>query len=220
MAARNARASRRRRARNPRNSERATHTTSGPSHNNTHTTNHEAVPNEPIEEDDLCPICQLLLYRPVKTHCNHALCESCMAHWADVSVTSQMPIVDVDEEPADFNAVSGVEARCPMCRTLTSASLDSPRAEQLATKYPRAWQNRHVEEQADRGKGTSGGEIQTITVYIGNRHVLTQDAEDDNVHEWTFFVKPSRTDIVEEVQIFLVCPPQPRLSSSKSCPCR
>lgn len=32
---------------------------------------------EKIHEDHLCPICQLLLFRPVTTICNHTLCESC-----------------------------------------------------------------------------------------------------------------------------------------------
>ena len=162
----------------------------------------ERSDNEIVDEDDLCPICQLLLYRPVVTRCNHAMCESCMAHWADVSVTSQMTIVDVDEEATDFNPVSGVEARCPMCRTATTANLDTRRAERLATRYPLTWGERQSEEEVD--SNVCGEEIQTITVYIGNRHILAKDREDANVHEWTFFVRPNRTDIIEEVQILLV----------------
>lgn len=162
------------------------------------------VADETISEDDLCPICQLLLHRPVVTRCNHALCESCMAHWADVSITSQMTIVDVDEEPVEFNPVSGVEAKCPMCRTQTSATLDLARSQQLASKYPTAWREREAEEEADSNNNGGEGTIQTLTVYIGNRHQLVRDAEDANKHDWTFFVKPSRTDIVEEVQILLV----------------
>ncbi|RMY56397.1 hypothetical protein D0865_03671 [Hortaea werneckii] len=156
---------------------------------------------EQIDADDQCPICHLLLYRPVVTQCNHAMCESCMAHWADVSVTSQMKIVDVDEEPSEFNPVSGVEAKCPMCRTATSASLNEARSEQLRVRYPSIWEERRVEEEGDLSRNAA--EIQTITVYIGNRHTLVRDAEDANVHEWTFFVRPSRTDIIEEVQILL-----------------
>lgn len=158
---------------------------------------------EQVDADDQCPICHLLLYRPVVTHCNHTMCESCMAHWADVSVTSQMKIVDVDEEPNEFNPVSGVEAKCPMCRTATSASLDEARSERLRARYPEMWKERKVEEEGDLSRNAT--EIQTITVYIGNRHALVRDVEDANVHEWTFFVRPSRTDIIEEVQILLVC---------------
>ena len=176
---------------------------------NTSTLNAGEV-HEDIAEDDLCPICQLLLYRPVLTSCNHALCESCMAHWADVSVSSQLTIVDVDEEPVEFNPVSGLEAKCPMCRTQTAATLDAARSEQLASKYPSTWLERAAEE-GIAGEGQGGdGVIQTFTVYVGNRHQLVQDSEDANVHEWTFFVKTSRTDIIEEVQILLVSPPQSR----------
>ena len=34
---------------------------------------------ENVDEDDLCPVCQLLLLKPVTTTCNHTLCESCTA---------------------------------------------------------------------------------------------------------------------------------------------
>ncbi|KAK4506567.1 hypothetical protein PRZ48_000299 [Zasmidium cellare] len=151
-----------------------------------------------VEEDDLCPICRLLLYNPVTTSCNHTLCASCMAHWADVSLSQQMTIVDVDEEPVPFNPVSELEARCPMCRTQTTATTDAVRTEALKAKYPALWAERETEEE---GEGEMGG-IQTLTVYVGNRHKMVE-SEDANQHEWAFFVKPSRTDIVEEVQFLL-----------------
>ncbi|KAK5119342.1 hypothetical protein LTR85_007698 [Meristemomyces frigidus] len=114
-----------------------------------------------------------------------------------------MTIVDVDEEPADFNPVSGVEAKCPMCRTQTSATIDRARSDLLASKYPTTWQEREADERRDSNGNGGEGTIQTFTCYIGNRHQLVDEREDANVHEWTFFVKPSRTDIVEEVQILL-----------------
>lgn len=156
-----------------------------------------------IDEDDLCPICQLLLCDPVKTTCNHILCKSCMATWADVSVAAPMTIVRVDEQPRDFDAATGLEARCPMCRTQTSATLDETRAETLRTTYPAAYVERKAEEHQANEAGES---VETITVYIGNTHRLPdirQYGEDAETHEWTFFVRPSRTDIIEEVQIFL-----------------
>ncbi|KAK5136868.1 hypothetical protein LTR08_001790 [Meristemomyces frigidus] len=126
-----------------------------------------------------------------------------MAHWADVSISSQMTTVDVDEEPVDFTPVSGLEAKCPMCRTQTEATLDLARSEQLASQYPMTWREREAEER-EHGNGHHGdGVIQTFTLYVGNRHQLVLNSEDVNVHEWTFFVKPSRTDIIEEVQILL-----------------
>ena len=163
--------------------------------------NEDGNHGEKVADDDLCPVCQLLLYQPVTTHCNHTLCEFCMATWADVSVTAQMQIVDVDEEVVPFNPVSGLEARCPMCRTQTTAALDHARALNLTKKYPYTYTERKDEEDASRASG-EGGEIQTLTLSIGNRHHLVPN-ESANTHEWTFFVRPSRTDIIEEVHIHL-----------------
>ncbi|KAM0699744.1 hypothetical protein Q7P36_000747 [Cladosporium allicinum] len=159
---------------------------------------------EDIDEDDLCPICQLLLHEPVTTTCKHTLCNFCMATWASTSLAAPMTIVDVDEEPRPFDPVS-VEARCPMCRTLTSAVADGPRAEDLRTKYPLLCRQRDLEAAAENGTESSAS-LQTLTVYIGNRHTLVPAKANDlaeNQHEWTFFVRPSRTDIIQEVHIHL-----------------
>ena len=163
---------------------------------------------EDVDDDDLCPICQLLLHEPVTTTCKHTLCNFCMATWASTSLAAPMTIVDVDEEPRPFDAVS-VEARCPMCRTLTSAIADGPRAELLRTKYPRLCAQRDLESTAENGgpdSSSSSASLQTLTVYIGNRHALVPSQANDlaeNQHEWTFFVRPSRTDIIEEIHIHL-----------------
>jgi len=159
---------------------------------------------EDIDEDDLCPICQLLLHEPVTTTCKHTLCNFCMATWASTSLAAPMTIVDVDEQPVHFDPVS-VEARCPMCRTLTSAVADGPRAEDLRTKYPLLCRQRDLEAAAEQGPDSSAS-LQTLTVYIGNRHSVVPARANDlaqNQHEWTFFVRPSRTDIIEEVHVHL-----------------
>lgn len=154
-------------------------------------------------EDDLCPICQLLLCNPVTTRCRHTMCKSCMATWADVSLAAPMTIVAVTEQARDFDAATGLEANCPMCRTRTSAALDEDRAHALRSQYPQLYSEREAEEAQDELEGES---VQTITVYIGNEH---RDVDPDpeglaaNKHEWTFFVRPSRTDIVEEIHIHL-----------------
>jgi hypothetical protein len=163
----------------------------------------ESTDPDPISEDDICPVCHLLLFKPVKTRCSHLLCSSCMAHWADVSVTSQMTIVSLDDQPSSFDPIQ-IEANCPMCRTRTTASLDTQLEEDLKTRYPVKYTEREVEERAPE----DGGEevpVETLTLYIGNEHrmVLPQGG-DANRHEWTFFVRPSRTDIIEEVQLLLV----------------
>lgn len=168
-----------------------------------HPAHSEASLEDTIQDDDLCPICHLLLYRPVTTKCKHTLCESCMAHWADVSVISQMTIVSLDEQPEMF-AASEVEAKCPMCRTQTSASLNPTLVERLKSKYPQAYEERKQEEESNEADG-HGGSVQTLTLYIGNEHQLIRpEVGSSNMHNWTFFVKPSRTDIVEEIQILLV----------------
>lgn len=160
---------------------------------------------EDVDEDDLCPICQLLLHDPVTTTCRHTMCNFCMATWAATTLAAPMTIVDVDEEPVPFDPISDVQARCPMCRTLTSAAPDGARKSDLATKYPSTTAERQAEAESEQ-TGESGEGIQTMTVYIGNRHQQVPPQEGglrQNQHEWTFFVKPSRTDIVEEVHIFL-----------------
>src|SRR4051794_8376802 len=118
---------------------------------------------EEVTDDDLCPICHLLLYKPVTTRCNHTLCASCMAHWADVSVVSQMTVVSLDEQPETFSA-SEVEAKCPMCRTQTSASHNPKMDSELRIRYPRTYEERRAEEDETRPDGSSS--IETLTVYI------------------------------------------------------
>ena len=66
---------------------------------------------EELDEDDCCGICTLLLYKPVRTGCNHTLCRSCMSRWGDVSLTAPMTIVSVDEQARDFDAATGLEAK-------------------------------------------------------------------------------------------------------------
>jgi hypothetical protein len=175
-------------------------TVSDPISNGNATTNKQ---HEEIADDDLCPVCRLLLCNPVQTGCRHTLCKSCMATWADVSATKPLTIVSIDEQPHDdLDAVTGLEARCPMCRTQTIASLDEERIATLRSNYPIVYSEREAEEINDEDGHES---VQTITLHIGNTHhwVTPEHKDISNVHQWTFFLKPSRTDIIEEVQIFL-----------------
>lgn len=160
-------------------------------------------PDIHIDQDDICPICQLLLYRPVKTRCNHTLCESCMAHWADVSITTQMTTVGLDDR-AVLLLPNEIETKCPMCRTLTTATFDSVRESNLAARYPLTYEERKIEDRtAEDDDSTSRTE--TLTVYIGNEHSMVRTEDDNNnKHQWNFFIRPSRSDLFEEVQIFLV----------------
>lgn len=74
----------------------------------------------------------------------------------------------------DVDPVSELEARCPMCRTMTSASEDVRRAEELKARYPKMWAERELEAQEDEALQGETDAIQTITVYIGNRHELAR----------------------------------------------
>lgn len=161
-------------------------------------------PDIDIDDDDICPICQLLLYRPVRTRCNHTLCESCMAHWADVSITTQMTTVGLDDR-AVLLLPNEIETKCPMCRTLTTANLDPGRESKLQEQYPTVYQERENEHRMIVDDD-SASRIETLTVYIGNEHSLVRPPDNStNKHQWKFFVRPSRSDLLEEVQIFLVC---------------
>ncbi|KAG9638566.1 hypothetical protein KCU95_g6071, partial [Aureobasidium melanogenum] len=158
--------------------------------------------DEEVDDEDLCPVCHLLLYNPVTTRCNHTLCATCMAHWADVSMTSQMTILAPSSSPQIF-AGEDTEARCAMCRTPTSATPNPTLASQLAQKYPFAYQSREAEETTE--EDPNAGRIETLTLCIGNSHKLISPAPESshNMHQWTFFVRPSRTDIISSVEIQL-----------------
>lgn len=157
---------------------------------------------EIIDEDDICQICQLLLLRPVRTTCQHIFCEACFSHWADVSINQMTMGLDIDE-PVVL-PLNQIEARCPMCRSATVAEVDAARVEELETRYPNSYETR-VQEFSDTIEDEEGSIIEQLVVYIGNEHKMKRsESEDDrNVHEWRFFVRASRTDIIEEIQVFL-----------------
>ncbi|CAO2653770.1 Nn.00g031810.m01.CDS01 [Neocucurbitaria sp. VM-36] len=165
------------------------------------------APLEDVAHDDLCPICQLLLFAPVRTQCNHLLCASCMAQWADVSSTNriQHAFLDVNIDDFDPNYVPSfdLETNCPMCRTRTTASSDDALATQLEQKYPTTYAERRVEDEVDRGSRLGEDGVEGVMILIGNKHRLVRGSEDDNEHDWTFFVRTSRPDIVKEVRVDL-----------------
>lgn len=177
--------------------------------------------DEVIDEDDNCPICQLLLYDPVcTTLCGHALCGFCMATWASVSLdaisSANVPIVDVDDVDTGTTTRQTPETKCPMCRTLTSTSPDPSREAALRTKYPQAYTAREAEVRAEqllsaRALAATNSGAQVVTIAIGNRHVLvplSPGGLQENQHEWTFFVRLSRAvhdnnNVIEEVHVHL-----------------
>ncbi|KAF2629047.1 hypothetical protein BU25DRAFT_490168 [Macroventuria anomochaeta] len=148
--------------------------------------------SEDIAHDDICPICQLLLFTPVRTRCNHLLCASCMAQWADASTTNQIEHSSWDVDLADFDPnydpIYDLEANCPMCRTHIIASPDHTLAKQLEV-------------------GQNG--VEGVMILIGNKHRLIRGGDDANQHDWTFFVRTSRSELIEEVRVKLHPPFRP-----------
>ncbi|KAK6538943.1 hypothetical protein TWF694_010493 [Orbilia ellipsospora] len=160
-----------------------------------------------IPHDDLCPICRHLLHRPVITQCSHTLCEPCMAEWADVSVTSQMtPIPLTSPESADFNMLA-ISAKCPMCRTLTSAQRSEEVEERVKSRYPEIYAQR--EEEYTRDESLKDVSIVSLVVYVGNTAKLVEGSGsgERKFYDWEFFVTVSDTSVVNEVEILLVSQP-------------
>ena len=160
-------------------------------------------PEEIVDPDDICPICHLLIYKPVRMRCNHTMYESCMARWADVSISAQMTTVGLDDEATIF-LPHEIETRCPMCRTLTSSLPDQARETKLQQAYPPSYQAREAELRGNE-EDDMRSTVETLTVYVGNEHNEIRAVEgSNNKHQWKFFVRPSRLDLIEEIQVLLV----------------
>lgn len=131
-----------------------------------------------------------------------------MAQWADASTTNQIEHSSWDVELAEFNPnydpTYDLEANCPMCRTHTTASPDHTLAGLLEQKYPTTYAERRVEEEVDRGSRVGVAGVEGVMILIGNKHKLIRGGEDANQHDWTFFVRTSRPELVEEVRVELV----------------
>ncbi|PVH91848.1 hypothetical protein DM02DRAFT_311846 [Periconia macrospinosa] len=169
-------------------------------------------PSETVSDDDLCPICHLLLFSPVRTHCSHTLCASCMAQWASTSsltnIIHSSTDISLRHFDATYDAAYDLTASCPMCRTYTSAAPDPTLALTLSQKYPATYSSRQVEEDIARGLRAAANGVEGIMILIGNRHRLENSAggrQDEmmNQHDWTFFTRFSRTDIIKEVRVNL-----------------
>ncbi|KAK3201537.1 hypothetical protein GRF29_185g1265813 [Pseudopithomyces chartarum] len=153
--------------------------------------------HELISEDDLCPICHLLLFSPVKTSCAHLLCQTCMSHWATASTTTTPSLyhpsfsassLDLDLRAFDpsYDLASSLEAHCPMCRTPTIALPHPSLAAALETKYPLTYAQRRAEDAQNNDAAASDSE--TVVILLGNRHaVVGGDDNTANKHDWTFF---------------------------------
>lgn len=130
-----------------------------------------------------------------------------MASWADVSSTNRIEHSSLDVNLADFDPnydpSYDLEAACPMCRTQTRAIVDEKLAERLQQKYPATYEERRVEEEIESGSRVGQDGIEGVMILIGNKHRLVRGADDANQHDWTFFVRTSRPDLVKQVRIEL-----------------
>ncbi|CAI6230724.1 unnamed protein product [Periconia digitata] len=161
------------------------------------------APTETIADDDLCPICHLLILSPVLTQCAHILCASCMAQWADTS-TSTTPLTATPLLDLTATYTPSLSASCPMCRTQTTAHPSPTLAATLAQKYPTTYALRAAEEEQDilaQRSNETGAE--SIVLLIGNKHRIERRSDDGNTHDWTFFVRVSRPEMVKEVRVYL-----------------
>lgn len=130
------------------------------------------------------------------------------AQWSDASKTNQIEHSSLDVNLADFDPTYDPsydleDFKCPMCRTSTTASLDKKLAKRLKATYPKTYEERQEEEEIDRGSRESQDGMFGVMILIGNKHRLCRSPEGPNQHDWTFFVRISRRDLVKEVHINL-----------------
>lgn len=99
-----------------------------------------------------------------------------------------------------------------MCRSNTDAIPDLRFEAELKRKYGALYATR-VAEEADARRQEDESGVEPIAIVIGNEHRYhrPEDPESHNVHAWTFYVRPDRPEMVEEVQVFLYVEPNPML---------
>ncbi|KAJ4354204.1 uncharacterized protein N0V89_005938 [Didymosphaeria variabile] len=130
-----------------------------------------------------------------------------MAQWADASQTVPMHPSSLDMDMRDFDPeydpTYDLEARCPMCRTPTTAQADLALTQSLEAKYPNSYAERRAEEVTARATTNSEG-VENVVILIGNRHKLVGVGDEPgNKHDWTFFVRLSRPELVSHVKVNL-----------------
>lgn len=129
-----------------------------------------------------------------------------MATWATASTTIPLhPSLDMDISAYDttYDPASTLEARCPMCRTPTVAHPDPNLAQTLEQKYPVTYAERRAEDEAAMETRDPDG-VEPMTILIGNHHKLVQGAAGSvNKHDWTFFVRVSKPDLISHVRVNL-----------------
>ena len=131
-----------------------------------------------------------------------------MAQWADAStLTTIIPSpLDLNLSAFDphYDPTPDLEVGCPMCRTLTTGVLDMDLVAALEERYPDTYKERREEEMEAKGERIGEDGVEGLMILIGNRHRLERGVDEGpNKHDWTFFVRISRPDIVKEVRVNL-----------------
>lgn len=163
---------------------------------------HEAIAYD--DADDDCVICYATLYRPVKTECRHRACEGCMLHWALAAMDG---CAEHAELPSNLT-VDGINFRCPTCRTYTTATFDAELNGKLQTRYPEEYATRAAEQQEPEDNQEDEYATRTMLVMLGNSHRKVEPTISPYTgrmrhHEWTFFLKSSQSELIEQVQVIL-----------------
>ncbi|KAK5051939.1 hypothetical protein LTR84_002742 [Exophiala bonariae] len=172
------------------------------------------APTTPLKLIENCPICRRPLQTPIGTNCGHIFCQTCI-DWADISIVSSELIdvpLDYNEFPTTDNRRNDRQVLCPLCGTETNLSLRSDLQRTLQVKYLWDYKSRlDITPTAEASSGHSKNKVPvlvTLTLLIGNTHRLAplsqlSDKSDQNKHDWTFFVRPSRQEMVQEVVVHL-----------------
>jgi len=145
---------------------------------------------ESKEDDNVCPVCVQLYYKPSCTPCNHHFCLHCLTQLIEV------------------------ESRCPLCRTDIPSTfvpvLDVAYNSSLLKKFPEKMKSREEEIKAHEGKYIK------IKFLYGNSHTLVQPQPNTrNSHEWKVYVKPARPEAKKYIDSVIF-----RLHNSFSVPVR
>lgn len=148
---------------------------------------------------DKCPICLNLLDIPITTECGHTFCQSCI-RWANLSVIStDLVTISLDSEGDEHQVI------CPLCGKVTGAAIDSSCQQRIEMNYPNSYRLSRwclASRQSERFPL-----IENLTLDIGNTHRTTHVTAPEmihrNRHDWTFFLRPSKPDLVAEVKVTL-----------------
>lgn len=167
------------------------------------------VERETLTADDMCPICTDFLHTPIVTECRHTFCQSCF-RWADVSVSSSQlaPLSTLAAYQIQHDSKWAKVILCPICGTMSESALDLDHQHEIQNKHPFCWRYA-TWRTPEIHPSQKFPALEFMALTIGNTHKLTKlTGRDDplsphNRHDWTFYVRPSQSDLIENVRIFL-----------------